>query len=63
MPHPLPTASFLKWADPASIGNGDCMKEIPFLTLQRDIFDPLAPEIPTLFIALEDDAYTLTKKK
>ena len=41
------------------------MKEISFLLFKRDIFDPLPPEIPTLFIGFEDDndAYSFTKKK
>ena len=39
------------------------MKEISFLLFKRDIFDPLPPEIPTLFIGFEDDdAYSFTKK-
>ena len=39
------------------------MKEISFLLFKRDIFDPLPPEIPTLFIGFEDDdAYTFKKK-
>ena len=31
------------------VGDGNCMKEIPFLTLQRDIFDPLPPKYQPLF--------------
>ena len=42
--------SMLEWQPMYVVGDGNCMKEIPFLTLQRDIFDPLPPKYQPLFI-------------